>query len=157
MTGKRDKIRIVTANSRHAALATPLFDAYRQFYHRPSDPSAARMFLNQRLKRKESVLFLAFLDSKSREEPVGLVHLYPTFSSVSLRPQWILNDLFVIPQARRRGIAKALIIRARKLAEDTKANALVLETGTDNFPAQRLYNRLGFKRETAFYRYELTI
>jgi len=62
MTGKRDKIRIVTASARHAALAAPLFDAYRQFYRQPSDTRAARMFLSQRLKRKESVLFLAFLD-----------------------------------------------------------------------------------------------
>lgn len=157
MNGKRDEIRIVTASTRHASLAATLFDAYRQFYRQPSNITASRIFLNRRLKRKESVLFLAFLKSGSRETPVGLVHLYPTFSSVSLRRQWILNDLFVIPQARRRGVGEALMNRARRLAEDTKANALVLDTAIDNFPAQRLYERLGFKRDTAFYRYALHV
>lgn len=53
--------------------------------------------------------------------------------------QWILSDLFVIPEARRNGVGEALMDRARKLAEDTSADALLLETAIDNFAARRLY------------------
>ncbi len=47
--------------------------------------------------------------------------------------------------------------RARELAEATRANCLTLETATDNIPAQRLYESLGWKREQEFYRYFLPL
>ncbi len=42
--------------------AAPLFDAYRQFYGQRSDITAARAFLDERLRRDESVIFLAVAD-----------------------------------------------------------------------------------------------
>jgi ribosomal protein S18 acetylase RimI-like enzyme len=153
----KDRLRIVRGNVRHSALAAPLFDAYRQFYKKKADLRAARDFLSRRLKNEESLLFLAFSEGGRHAKPVGLVHLYPTFSSLTLRRQWILSDLFVIPEARRKGVGEALMNRARQLAEETDADALLLETATDNFTAQKLYERLGYRRDQEFYRYALTI
>ncbi len=152
-----ERLRIVRGNVRHSALAAPLFDAYRQFYKKKPDLKAARDFLRRRLKNGESVLFLAFPEGGRHAKPVGLVHLYPSFSSLTLRRQWILSDLFVIPEARRRGVGEALMNRARDFAEGTDADALLLETATDNFTAQKLYERLGYRRDQEFYRYALTI
>jgi ribosomal protein S18 acetylase RimI-like enzyme len=152
-----ERLRIVRANVRHSPLAAPLFDAYRQFYKKKSDMKAARDFLRRRLKNGESVLFLAFSEGGRHANLVGLVHLYPTFSSLTLRRQWILSDLFVIPEARRKGVGEALMNRAREFAEETNADALLLETATDNFTAQKLYERLGYRRDEEFYRYALTI
>jgi ribosomal protein S18 acetylase RimI-like enzyme len=153
----KQRLRIVRGNVRHSAIAAPLFDAYRQFYKKKPDLKAARDFLKRRLKNGESVLFLAFMDEGRQAKPVGLVHLYPTFSSLTLRRQWILSDLFVIPEARRRGVGEALMNRAREFAEETEADVLLLETATDNFTAQKLYERLGYRRDQEFYRYALTI
>ena len=47
--------------------------------------------------------------------------------------------------------------RAREFAKGTDADALLLETATDNFTAQKLYERLGYRRDEEFYRYALTI
>jgi ribosomal protein S18 acetylase RimI-like enzyme len=47
--------------------------------------------------------------------------------------------------------------RARQLAEETDADALLLETATDNLTAQKLYERLGYRRDQEFYRYALKI
>ena len=152
-----ENLRIIKANARHSPSAASLFDAYRQFYKKKSDLKAARDFLKRRLKNHESVLFLAFSDSGRHEKPVGFVHLYPTFSSLTLRRQWILSDLFVIPEAHREGVGEALMNRARRLAEGTGADALLLETATDNFTAQKLYERLGYRCDEVFYRYALTI
>jgi ribosomal protein S18 acetylase RimI-like enzyme len=152
-----DSLRIVKANATRSLLAVPIFDAYRQFYKKKSDLKGAREFLKRRLKDRESVLFVAFMAGGRNPKPVGLVHLYPTFSSLTLRRQWILSDLFVVPEARRKGVGEALMNRARKLAEETDADALLLETATDNFTAQRLYERLGYRRDEVFYRYALTI
>jgi GNAT superfamily N-acetyltransferase len=74
-----------------------------------------------------------------------------------MRPLWILNDLFVVPKARRFGVAKALMQRARDWAKENKADSLWLETAIDNVPAQSLYERLGWKRDNEFYRYNLLV
>jgi GNAT superfamily N-acetyltransferase len=129
----------------------PLFDAYRQFYGRPSDPGTAEAFLRERLTADESVIYL----SLDRGLAIGFVQLYPTFWSVSARRAWILNDLFVAPKSRRTGAGRALLERARRHAVETGAAGLSLETGRENLTAQRLYESLGWRQEQEFHRYEL--
>jgi GNAT superfamily N-acetyltransferase len=131
----------------------PLFDAYRQFYQQPSDPALARAFIAERLARSESVIFLAERDGRA----VGFVQLYPLFSSTAARPRrlWLLNDLFVSPSARGGGVARALMERARRLAEETGAAGLELATARTNTAAQRLYESLGWRQDEQFLRYEL--
>ncbi len=142
-------LRIVRATAKDGDRVAPLFDAYRRFYKQKTDLSAARAFIGDRLKREESVIFLALTGGKA----VGFVQLYPCFSSTAMKRMWILNDLFVAPEARRGGAAKALMERARQWAIETKADSLWLETAVDNHPAQRLYESLGWKRDNDFYRY----
>ena len=85
-------IHIVRVAHRDLEDVIPLFDEYREFYEAGSDHAAARAFLTERTERDESVIFLAYA---SPHEPVGFTQLYPSFSSVSLKRLWILNDLFV--------------------------------------------------------------
>jgi len=154
-TAKR-KIHIVRAAAGDAARVAPLFCAYLRFYRRRIPPGRAERFLRERLKKRQSVIFLAYLSERAgRNRPVGFVQLYPSFASLDLKPHWILNDLFVAPEARRYGVARALMGRARRLASATGANGLSLETATDNRPAQRLYEQLGYQRDREFYRYFL--
>jgi GNAT superfamily N-acetyltransferase len=133
----------------------PLFDAYRQFYDQPADLPLARAFIAERLERGESVIFLAERDGR----PVGFVQLYPLFSSTARRPGrlWLLNDLYVAPEARQGGVGRALMARARRLAEDTGACGLELATARTNVIGQRLYESEGYRRDEAFLRYELGI
>ncbi len=131
----------------------PLFDEYRKFYGQAADPAGARKFLRDRLVARQSKIFLA----KRDPAVFGFVQLYPSFSSVSMKPLWILNDLFVLPSARKTGAATALMERARRLAAETGAEGLVLETAVDNLAAQKLYEKLGWKREVQFYRYNLDL
>jgi ribosomal protein S18 acetylase RimI-like enzyme len=142
-------LEIVQADAGLLDEIVPLFDGYRQFYGEPSDPAAAGAFLRERLARRESVVFLACSDGCG----VGFVQLYPSFSSVAMRRLWILNDLFVANPVRRRGIARALLTRAEEFSRDTGAKGLVLETATDNLPAQALYESLGWRRVSDFYVY----
>ncbi|HUR95792.1 MAG TPA: GNAT family N-acetyltransferase [Gemmatimonadales bacterium] len=143
------------ARAADADLVAPLFDAYRQFYEQPADLPLARAFLAERLAREESVVFLAERDGRA----VGFVQLYPLFSSTASVPRrlWLLNDLFVSPEARGSGVARALMARARRLAEDTGAVGLELATAHSNLKAQRLYESLGWRRDDKFPRYELTL
>jgi ribosomal protein S18 acetylase RimI-like enzyme len=131
----------------------PLFDLYRQFYGKTPNEEAARRFLFARLSKGESVVFYSRHDGKA----AAFLQLYPVFSSTNLSRQWILNDLYVLPEARKQGHGRALLERAHRLAEETQANGLVLETAVTNEPAQRLYESLGWKRDDEFYRYYLAV
>jgi ribosomal protein S18 acetylase RimI-like enzyme len=146
------RIEIIQASLEHVEVLTPLFDGYRQFYKQPSNLNGARRFLSERLANKESVIFLA----SNEQEGLGFVQLYPTFSSIALKRLWILNDLYVLPDARRQGIGRALLKRAQQFATETGAKGLVLETAIDN-PAQNLYRLMGYQRDQEFYSYYLNL
>lgn len=133
----------------------PLFDAYRVFYRQVSNPAAARAFLEARLRRGESIIFIA--RDAAGHAALGFTQLYPSFSSVSARRIWILNDLFVAPAARRRGVAHALMADARAFAVADGAIRLVLETAGENRTAQALYESLGYMRETGTHHYSLEL
>ncbi len=132
---------------------TLLFDGYRQFYGRPSDISAVREFLLDRFNHGESVLFIAYADIT----PVGFTQLYPSFSSVSLARVFVLNDLFVDEQARRKGVASKLMSAATEFASSLGAVRVSLSTATTNQTAQALYQSAGWKRDEQFYVYHFAI
>lgn len=116
----------------------PLFDAYRQFYDQASDLDAAKKFLMARLEQKQSVIFVAQQDNNY----VGFTQLYPTFSSVGLKPAYILNDLYVAKEARKQGVAKQLMSAAIQYAKEKNARYITLETAKDNIIAQSLYEKI---------------
>ncbi|MDH3647214.1 MAG: GNAT family N-acetyltransferase [Gammaproteobacteria bacterium] len=132
---------------------TELFDQYRVFYERPSDRAAVKAFLRQRLTREDS----AFIGAIVHDVLIGFTQLYPSYTSVGLARLWILNDLYVSADARRRGVGAALMHAAQEYAEMTGAKAMVLSTAVDNHTAQQLYEKLGWVREKDFYQYELSL
>ncbi|UYG08351.1 GNAT family N-acetyltransferase [Halomonas sp. M4R1S46] len=143
---------------RHARLADvealgELLDAYRVFYGRASDPDAARHFLARRLGLGDARLLVH--DDEGALQ--GFVQLYPLFSTVRLAPLWQLNDLFVAPHARRRGVGRALLQAVRDLALAEGVRHLKLSTGIDNRTAQSLYESQGWQRDRAFHHYALSL
>jgi len=55
-----------------------------------------------------------------------------------------LEDLFVCPGARRRGLARALVVRTLERARERGCRRVELDTNEDNLGAIRLYESLGF-------------
>lgn len=132
----------------------PLFDLYRVFYGKPSDPALARDFIHARLTRGESVILLA---SSVDGAAVGFTQLYPAFSSVNAVRTWILNDLLVLPDARRSGVARALLSAAADFARADGALRLELETDHDNVTAQALYRAMGWTPYDGTLRFRLSL
>lgn len=132
----------------------PLFDAYRQFYGQPPDLARARAFLAERFRHHESVILLA---TGTDGTALGFVQLYPVFSSVRATRAYLLNDLFVVAGARRHGVARALLEAAAAFARANGAASLSLSTALDNRAAQRLYESLGWVRDTGFCEYNLSL
>jgi GNAT superfamily N-acetyltransferase len=153
MSMNEPEIEVRQATVEDLDLVAPLFDAYRQFYRQPSDPERARRFLLDRFSHNQSVIFLAFADGAA----IGFTQLYPSFSSVRMARIFILNDLFLAPEARRRGAGSALLEAAAEYGRRVGAVRLVLSTEATNATAQAAYEKMGWKRDTAFWVYELSL
>lgn len=128
----------------------PLFDAYRQFYEQAPDAAAARHFIHDRLQRDESVILLALNPS---QQAVGFCQLYPIFCSIDAKPIYSLSDLFVVPEARRSGVGRALLQAAERHARNTGRTRLELTTARTNKTAQAAYESLGWQRDEVYYAY----
>lgn len=146
------ELRIVHAGPGDIDRIAPLFDSYRQFYGQEPDVEGARDFIAERLGNLQSVILMA---TGRHDEAIGFTQLYPAFSSVSMRRIWILNDLYVVDAARRKGVAWALIEAAQSMSVATGAKGLVLATAIGNHGAKTLYESFGFIRDDEFHHYFL--
>ena len=133
--------------------ASKLFDQYRVFYKSPSDFEAARKFIEERCQKGDSTIFVASNDGRV----VGFTQLYPSFSSVSMKRVWILNDLFVDESHRGDGVAKSLMSAAENFARETGAIRIILATQISNVAAQSLYELRGYSKDEEFYHYALCL
>ena len=110
----------------------------------------ATAFLTERLERDESVLLLA----RDGDRCVGLVQVYPAFSSTVLAPIWILNDLYVDDSARGSGVVDQLLTTTAELAKEAGCVAIELATQHSNTRAQAVYARHGYVLDEEFRHYE---
>ncbi len=141
-------ITLIKGTLDHLDDLASLFDEYRVFYEQASDLPGAKSFLKDRIANDESLVFMAFLNKKA----VGFMQLFPSFSSVSMKPLLILNDLYVHRDYRKKGIGEALLIHAQRYCTQLNYKGLGLETATDN-PAQQLYEKLGWEKDTHCFHY----
>jgi len=143
-----EMIKVYQADLGHLPELAVLFDKYRVFYQQDSDITAAEHFLRQRLEKNESIVFKAEIDGAS----VGFTQLYTSFSSVSMLPVYILNDLYVDGAHRKKGVGEALLNKAKEFCKENGFKGLALETAVDN-PAQKLYEKLGWKKDSDCFHY----
>ena len=146
-------IQVHQATIKNLDTVANLFDAYRQFYGKSSDLEAARKFLLERFNHGESVIFIAYEGNES----VGFTQLYPSFSSVSMARIFVLNDLFVTPHGRQKGVAAHLLQAATEYAKATGAVRLLLSTATTNLIAQATYEATGWLRDKQFVHYNFEL
>jgi len=132
---------------------TILFDQYRQFYQCAPDVAAARNWLKKNIEHERSVIFVA----DSGGTLLGFTQLYPALCSVDLVDYFVLYDLFVVEEARRQGIARALMNAASDWAKAQGAARLDLETARDNYPGQTLYRDLGYELDEVFLKFSLDL
>ena len=146
-------MEIFRASNDHMEDMAPLFSGYRAFYEQAVDQNAEREYLEQRLAAHECVIFLA----ADNGEPAGFVLLYPTFDSVMLSPIWVLHDLFVAPDHRKKGFGRSLMSRAHDFCRTKGAHRVDLSTAVTNTVAQPLYESMGYERDEEFYSYSFNL
>ncbi|QEY57836.1 GNAT family N-acetyltransferase [Pseudomonas sp. C27(2019)] len=146
-------MRIISAGLEHLDHLLPMFIRYRELYGAMPQLEASKDFLLERLNNKEAIILLAY----ENDTALGFCLVYPSFSSVSLRPIWIINDLYVAEEARRKQVANQLL---KVVAEQARSNNVVrlrVSILASNDIAQRLYESAGFLEDKHFRNYILPI
>ena len=148
------KYKVIEAQINHIEQVGELFDLYRQFYKYNSNLIESTKYIKDRIRKKESKIFIAINDVN---EAIGFVQLYETFGSLDLGKIIILYDLYVKKNQRKNKIGKKLMLRSHEYAKKINAKRIQLSTATDNFIGQSLYESLGYVKDTDFYTYDLEI
>jgi len=144
------EIRPVTAET--LAQVEPLIEAYQRFYEvEDIDAQRNRDFFSRFIGTdREGWLLAAWLDGR----PAGFGCYYRFLSSLEAVPTVLMNDLYVVEDARGAGIGRALIEAGAVLARESGASWLEWNTAPDNHTAQALYDRTGAEKST-WINYEL--
>lgn len=146
-------LTVVRATKTNRIDVANLFDQYRVFYKMKSNIQSATKFINDRLSANDSIIYLA----KYSDNACGFAQVYPVFSSVAMKPIWILNDLFVNQHFRQKGCAKALMEQVKTEAKEKNIFSIKLATAVTNSKAKKLYESLNYKKIDQFDNYSLKI
>ena len=127
-----------------------LWAGYQAFYGYPDRPQAFFDVAFGRLVSGASADFQGFVaDDGGRL--LGLTHY--VFHPSLWRPEGVcyLQDLFTLPEARGKGVARALIEAVADAAKARGAASVYWLTAEDNYAGRMLYDRVG--RRSPFLRY----
>ncbi|HWM33522.1 MAG TPA: GNAT family N-acetyltransferase [Pseudolysinimonas sp.] len=86
---------------------------------------------------------------------VGFAHIRRVADTFTAGPSWFLDDLYVLPEARGRGVARALIERGYADATAAGGGTFRWITAADNETAQLLYDRIATRAGWVMYEKEL--
>lgn len=128
------------------ALLLPLMRAYCDGYGVHPDDDALLSMSRALLAdpTHDGVQLLATSDGHA----VGFATLFWTWATTIAARVAVMNDLFVVREARRAGVGVALIDACVHQARAHGARRLTWQTAPDNLVAQALYDRVGARRET---------
>jgi GNAT superfamily N-acetyltransferase len=125
-----------------------LFSAYRAVAGLPDDPVAVETVWSWiRSPAHATGCLLASID----RELVGFAHLRVFERPVTATTGLWLDDLYVAPSARGRGLARAVIARVRELAADGGHDVVRWTTRESNEGARRLYDSVATRAGVVVY------
>ena len=131
----------------------PLMRAYCTFYE--SDPSEEDLLAMSRAFLDEGAGGTQLLARDEAGRALGHATVLWSWDTTLAQPLAVMEDLFVVAEARGLGVGAQLIEACRQLAADRGMQWLAWETAPDNETAQRLYDGLGGQR-TPWFAYRLS-
>jgi GNAT superfamily N-acetyltransferase len=123
----------------------PLMRAYCEFYEvSPADGDLLAMSRAIIADPQREGIQLIARDAQG--SPLGFATIFWSWSTLSGSRIGVMNDLFVAPNARGAGVARALIAACQERCREHGASSLSWQTARDNFRAQALYDGIGARR-----------
>ena len=117
-----------------------VFDQYRRHYGQPVVPGQTLAWLIEQTSHRRLAIFAAHVE----EDLAGLATAVIVPASLRLGCSWQLRDLYVVPGARRGGVARSLVGAVRQAATAAGAIRLSVQTEPGNIAALQLYRTSGF-------------
>lgn len=122
----------------------PLIAAYQRFYRiEDVDTDRNRAFFRRFVAPSEDGMILT---ARRRGGLLGYATLYWTFSSTQAVETVLMNDLFVVEEARGAGVGRALIEASAAVGRERGAHHMEWATEPGNRTARRLYDTTGAER-----------
>ena len=146
------QIETVTAQTFERVL--PLIAGYQRFYKAEPDEARNRAHFGRLLDDYAAGIQFVALDESG--QALGFATLYFPLGSVTPGVACLMNDLFVVPEARGQGIGRALILHCLSYAKAHGFPRIHWQTALDNHTAQRLYDSLPTTR-SGWYTYRLAV
>jgi GNAT superfamily N-acetyltransferase len=137
-------IELVTAADLGETLG--LMRLYCDFYEvAPSDADLCNLFESLLEDPSQGIQLIA---RDGDGAAIGFATIYWTWQTLSAARCAVMNDLYVIEEARGEGIADRLIESCAELCRSNGVSSLVWQTALDNSRAQAVYDRVGAQRST---------
>lgn len=128
----------------------PLFEAYHTFYHHTATDAEIRTSWERLLSDDPTTHNGLVAEQGGRL--LGLTHYLFHRHGWKIEQVCYLQDLYVVPEARGGGIARALIEAVYARADDHGAPSVYWLTQEYNYAARMLYDRVADK--TPFIKYQ---
>ncbi len=121
----------------------PLWDGYNAFYGRARatalDPEVTRTTWHRFFDPAEPVFGLV---AESDDQVLGLVHYLYHRSTTRIALTCYLQDLFTAPEARGRGVGRALILAVYAAARASGVQRVYWQTHETNAAGRMLYDKV---------------
>jgi ribosomal protein S18 acetylase RimI-like enzyme len=142
--GTSDGLAVTICDTDEAlAAASGIFNDYRHHYGEPpSEDARALGWLTDMVGSKKLTVYTA---APADGPPVGFATSHEVPASLTMGRFWQLRDLYVLPEGRRLGVGRALVLAVCAAAREAGAARLSLVTEPDNDGALGLYQALGFE------------
>lgn len=141
----RVEISIVSSETQVLRLL-PLMRAYCDFYRvRPAD--AALLAMARALVADPTHEGIQLIASDA-DQDLGFATVFWSWETTTAGRVGVMNDLYVIAEARGRGAGSALITACLERCRDHGAVRMIWQTAVDNLAAQAVYDHVGATRET---------
>ena len=148
-----DGIEIREARLDEVEELLPLMRAYCDFYEASPPDAGLREMARALITDPDQGFFLIAVEA---EVAVGFATVHWKWSSLRGARIGYLEDIFVAPEARGRGIADGLIEASAERCRERGMPAMEWLTAPDNHRAQAVYDRTGAVRKT-FVEYDLKL
>lgn len=132
---------IRSAEAKDRELLTELMYQYIvDFYERPKPPiNKVHQLIDMLLEGKKGIQFVA----EKEGTLLGFATLYFSFSTTKAEQITVMNDLFVIEEARGTGAAQQLFESCHTFTKENGFAHMSWVTAADNKRAQRFYQKMG--------------
>lgn len=130
-----------------------LYAGYGEFYETPLTDQRALLVWSWLIDRDHELNGIVAVDESNDNRLVGLAHFREFARPLEGDRGLYLDDLFVEPDMRGRGVGQALIAHLKQIAKERRLGVVSWVTAADNDTAMKLYDSVA--KRTQWVTYEL--